>query len=274
MQSSTPNPKQSQKLELGLDLTQELENSVIPEVEHHWDLKNNEGIIPAEIKKRGNFNKEVHDEESAKLAEFELKVTAKLCATEWKKKPGDRGTKVHYFGVGTGEALKRVTPVLNHAGYEIVAYDTSKVACANAARVFEEFGSLPNKIFHADICYACDERFITREIGCKIIIPRVLNVLDTQGADWKGTERRFRKMERTLWRLGPLMSYAELLIIHPCARDNQNVIWGDTTPHTFEEIKECLERTLNARIDLVKLGSMTFHGHVVYTAATLKKKTP
>ena len=253
-------------------LEQELAGSVDFQVRKHWDRKILEGIVPTEIKDRGPVDSAKHSSEIEKLARFEADVIDKLFTKEWGIDLSDPAIReLHYFGIGTGRALHEVVEIANCARHEIVAYDTSKIACDYGKQVFRAHRSgLNNRVFLADIEFACRKKYISKDKATKLIASRVLHVLDKEDPYWEREPRRARKTARTARKIGRLLSFLEVMLIHPCPEDNPNAIWGDTTPHRLEEIAEDMEDGLKGKVQLLKLGTVSFYSHV-YTAALIKR---
>jgi hypothetical protein len=251
-------------------LEYELSQSVIEEVEAHWDKKIREGIIPTEVRLKGNVDLDFHARVMDSFAEFEAQIVSELLQTKWKPADPMRPAQIHYFGIGTGAGLAKVTPIANQNGHQVVAYDTCSAGYTNGIDIFASLGSpLQNTVFMADMCFACQRRYIKPENSPKLIASRVLDILDSQEVNWKKKPRRKRKMARTARRIGR-MPYVDALIIHPCPEDNPHAIWGDTTLHTLEEIVDYMREGHCRNLDVTRLGRHDFHGHI-YTAALIQQ---
>jgi hypothetical protein len=271
--------KQKLSLEVSVGLLQmlrqELAQSVDPRVLAHWNRKISGGIVPTETLIKGEVDWAEHDEALSKLAQFEVDVVLSLCQNQWKPANSKELAKVkmvHYVGVGNAEALLRVADVLLVLNHVITAYDTSEVGVKNAEAALEKvFGKGKSLVFLADILSACQNKYISPKKGSKLILPRILDVLDTQELGWQEKLPRDRKMARTARRIGSLRPFLDVLLIHPCPEDNPGAIWGDTTPHALEEIKGYMEEGSRCELEFKKLGTHSFHGHV-YTAVLIRPK--
>jgi hypothetical protein len=270
------------KLKLSLEMSlgplqalkQELAQTVDPAVMAHWNAKISAGIVPTEILNQGEVDWAKHTEERKKLVEFETRVLAHLFLHEWKPanwEELDEAKEIHYVGVGDGEALLALAHMAAVLNYAVIAYDTSEVGVENAELALEKvYGEEGTLVFLADILSVCESKCISTKKGSKLILPRVLHVLDTQEPDWKDKLPHDGKMARTLRRIGAL-HFPDVLIIHPCPEDNPRAIWGDTTPHTLEEIQGYMEEGSECELEFKKLDIHSFHGHV-YTAVLIRPK--
>ena len=253
----------------------ELSSSVIEEVRQHWQEKISNGIVLTEVKNRGTVDFSEHMREMHSLARFEGDVVDNLFKGRWKPKAGgDKVSELHYFGIGLGTGLAQVVPVANRARHEIVAYDTCQIGCDNGAKVFAQQNSkYKNRVLLADIHFACKRRYIRPGKASKLIVPRVLDVLDTQDPDREKKLPRERKMAKTARRIGELLRHLEVLLIHPCKEDNLNAVCGDCTLHSLSEVLEYMEEGRKGKLDAQVLGTTSFFGHI-YTAVVIGSKKP
>lgn len=254
----------------------ELASSVGVDVESHWSNKVRAGIVPTEVSQNGGADPEKHAEEMNRLAEFETHAVGSLFQGD----PIDAAAhqlELHYFGIGTGQAFKKVVTTANSSGYIVVGYDAALASCANGKRVLHEVEiqkenhGLENLVFQADIEFACQPPYIDPRHARKLVVPRVLDVTDKQDPDWTHRAKRQRKLPRTARRIGKLLHFLEdILIIHPCANDNPKAIWGDTTPYTLISVVEYVKEGFKGELKWKSLGTVDFHGHI-YTAILIQK---
>lgn len=267
---TTAHLETSVSLTLADRLRQELELSVNERVSLKWNDKIQEGIVPTEVKKRGEVNKIVHAEEMERLDAFVAGTVSHCLKERWKHAVRKNPKFIHFFGVGTGGAIERAARSANLYGYGLRAYDTCDEGCKNAERAFCMITQSPdrtweNEVFRADIEFACDRRFIQPENSTAIVIPRVLDILDKQEVGWTRTRVKKRKMPRVARKLGDLVTFVDVLLVHPCPEDNVGVVWGDTTPHKLDLVLEYMEEGAQRKIHGKKLGKVLHHGHT-YTA--------
>jgi hypothetical protein len=78
-------------------------------------------------------------------------------------------------------------------------------------------------------------------------------------------------MARTATRIGALLRFLKVLVIHPEPAGNEQAIWQDTTVSPLEDLVKLMEVGLGAPVELRRLGTTDFHGHI-YTAALLQKQ--
>ncbi|HEY0220809.1 MAG TPA: hypothetical protein VGC58_01150, partial [Candidatus Paceibacterota bacterium] len=120
------------------------------------------------------------NQEAEKLAIFETIQTLVLLSEDWRLASGENGI-IHYIGVGTGRAFRYVAKLFNQAGYDIVAYDTCELGVERAEEAFKELeGGGERETLLADVHTLCDERFIQPRPNVRIVIHRVLDILDKQ----------------------------------------------------------------------------------------------
>lgn len=245
-------------------LAEELHRKINPDVADHWERKILEGIVPTEVKRRGLVDMDHHNREAEKLVNLEANTVLRLYENQWKPAPNNRGTEIHYFGIGTGRALARVARIANIHGDHVIAYDVCPAGYNAGNDAFRDSPKgTQNRVLFGDILNACKIKYIRPGWASKIIASRVLDVLDRQ--EWG-------KMERTARRLGRLSSFVDILIMYPCPEDNLNAIWGDTTPHPLEEVVGYMQEGRGDRkLEVTKEGSERFHGHV-YTEILIRGK--
>ena len=258
-------------------LEMELALSVNSNVADHWDQKILSGIVPTEVKNQGEVNSAKHAMEMTRLAEFEADVVTKLLDKEWKTPAFGPAEVIHYFGIGTGEALEKVSAVANQQNNDVMAYDISFVGYDNGRKLFEKQRNASNKsnnmAFLADIEFVCN-KFIHSGRSNKLIAGRVLDVLDNQEVGWKRKTKNWRKTARTSRKIGKLLEFLDVLLIHPRPEDNPHAVWGDSTPHTLEEITEYMEeglmqRVFGGKVQFTLLGNHQFYNHI-YTATLIR----
>lgn len=262
-------PKLSVRPALGLSIEEKLRASVNPAVKKHWDKKIQGGIVPTETKLKGPIDWGFHETEIQRLAQFEATQAARVMEEITQHEGDSSEMEVHYFGIGLGHGLRRVTAIANLQGLNLTAYDVSTTACDTAREVFEDLQRLhwtgrTNEVFEADIEFACDEEFMSPNKARLIVAPRVLDILDKQDNEQP------RKMQRTCLRMGKLLSFLKILLIHPDVNGNEQAVWGDTTPHSLLEVAHFLQTGLGAEIAIRPLGTIDFHRHI-YTAAVVEK---
>lgn len=264
-----PNLRLTNHLESKQVLEYELSQSVEGEVERHWDKKIREGIVPTEVKLKGRVDLDYHAKQVEKFAEFEAGIVSELFPNIWKPADFNNPAQIHYFGIGTGAGLAEVAPIANKNGHEIVAYDTCSAGYTNGIDIFAKLKSpVQNSVFLADICFACQSRYIPPDNSPKLMASRVLDILDSQEVNWKKKPPHKRKLARTARRIGK-MPYLDVLLIHPCPEDNPDAIWGDTTLHTLEEIVGYMKEGSSGDRNVKRLGTHSFHGHI-YTAVLIQ----
>ena len=273
-------PSLLQMPELKLSLEEELAYSVDPDTKDHWDRKILGGVVPTEVSLKGPVDEEKHRGEVVRLASFQIEIVRKLFDGEWSKE--NPLESFDYFGLGEAKDLREITIAANQKGVRVVGFDTSSVACDNANMVFEEVKKerdlgFDNVAMLADIEFACQKRFIfpsrSKRSGCgggKMLLSRILDVLDKQDKRWERKPIRGRKMARTARKIGKLLPFLEVLIIHPALDDNLDAIWGDTTPYHLETVVGFMQEGLGSRVELKRLGKIEFHKHI-YTAALIRQ---
>jgi len=247
-----------------LTLEQELLHSVVPSVEDHWNAKVLSGIIPTEVKQKGSVDLAIHVEALIRLAHFEAENVERILPSLGSL----TGKKVHYGGIGTALALKLVTTICNKNGAEVVAYDTSSVACENGLRIFSEVEyelSEPhvNTVFLADIEFACEERYLDPSTSRLLVLPRILDVLNNVSKDPE-------KMARTAIRIGKMLEYLDVLVLHPEPEGNESAVFEDTTVSSLDVLAQYMAIGLGKPVELHRLAMTDHHGHI-YTAAHLRK---
>lgn len=205
-----------------------------------------------------------------RLAQFEIQTVQDLFGNEWGKATDTDRPELHYFGVGTGVALKGVANIANANSHKVVAYETCSIGYLNAEEALERKTGEVNAVRHADMCFACKRRYIRPDRARKLIASRVLDVLDTQENGYEKKPTHLRKTPRTAKRLGRLLRFLDVLLIHPCKDDNPHAIWGDSTPYSIEEIAEYMRAGLRSSPRVEKLGKISFHGNI-YTAVLFKR---
>ncbi len=271
--------KQKQKLtqeirgELSLtpEPTLDLALKVRSDIRDYWNAKIMDRIVPTEVKRLGPVDMEAHESALRKLAVEQAGLIEMLFAGPWKAKEADPIFELHYFGVGTGEALKLIAKIANRNKHTVVAWDTSDVGYANAAVIFDKLRSpLPNMIYLADIEDACNLQFLRPERARKLVIARVLDVLDKEDEGWEKIPYHERKMARTAREIGAMLTYLEVFLLHPSLEDNLGAIWGDTTPHPLEEVVGFMQEGCEVQIEATKLGKIDHYGHI-YTAVRIAK---
>jgi hypothetical protein len=246
----------------------ELARSVDSKVRIHWDKKIAEGLILANEER----NPERHAADMARFAEFEVQVIAALFRNEWRLLEPTRSRKLHYFGVGTGEAFERVVAIANASHYAVTAYDVSVVAVDKAEECFNKNRARQrNEAFWADIYVACQTKYIRPKEGTRIILTRVLDVLDSQEVDWERKPLEKRKTPETARRIGKLLSFAEVLLVHALPEENLDVLRGDSAPYTMEQICAYMEEGLGSEIETLYKEKVDCFGYR-YTAVLIKRK--
>lgn len=294
-----------------VSLEQELGQHIDPRIERHWENKTLAGIIPTEALRQGLPEEEIrqrHKQETRHLVEFQVGTIIPVIqalpetANEMHNK---RFELIHYFGVGTKEAvevLEEVVKTANDLGKEIVVYDVCKAGCANATDVVKKLKRkrpasriVSNRVLKADIEYVCDERFISPGGSVLIIAARVLDVLDNEEEAVHNSVRRNifanrpwadqnygmrqwtikyfegKKMARTAEKMGKLLKFLKVYLLHPEPVGNERAIWGDTTPSHLEVVAEFMSRGLESEVCFRRLGTMNFWGHI-YTAALFERR--
>jgi len=102
----------------------------------------------------------------------------------------------------------------------------------------------------------------------------VLGVLDKEEENSEKPPSQ-RKMARVARKIGKLISLStECLLLHACPEDNISAVWGDTTPHTLEEVIGYMQEGCGktTRLSTTKYGTVRFHSHV-YTAVRVHRAT-
>ncbi len=234
-------------------LEQELRASVDPKVQLHWDYKITDGLTPAQVNLEGG---------TARPSDFQELVDLEVAGfTLLLSRLGDnaRGSEVHYFGIGLGLALKKVTVLANQAGMDVIAYDSSLVGCSNGKEVFFQLGWEGNRVLQADIEFACRRKFISPKRARVLMASRTLDVLDNVAQD-PG------KMRRTLHRIGKLMRFVKVIIIHPePGGGNEGKVWHDPIPSPLETVAELagcgLPRKERGKVKLTRFGYANFLGY-------------
>lgn len=230
-------------------LEQELLASVDPKVQLHWDYKIAEGLTLTQVRLEGG---RVNPADFQELVDLEVAGFTLFLSRLGREAVG---TEVHYFGIGLGVALKRIAMLANQAGMDVVAYDSSLVGCSNGKEVFFQLAGEGNRVYQADIEFACRRKFISPARARVLVASRTLDVLDNVSQD-PG------KMRRTLRRIGKLMRYVKVLIIHPEPRGNEGKVWYDSTPSPLETVAELagygLPRKERGRIKLARFGYARF----------------
>lgn len=252
-------------------LEMELAHSVDPAVDEDWSERIKTGIRPT-----GGANESTFDEETDEYAQFEADRIEYLFENEWKTKETDPISDFHYIGVGTGKALKLITPIVNRHRHNMIVYDSSSVAYEIAKDVFFEVpatrgSGIENQVFFADFEFLCKKRYLRREKKdehklLKIAASRVFSILDKQDADWEKRAKYARKMARTLRKIGRIGGPIDLFVIHP--QPDLTETWGDTTPHDFEEIPKYIQETFKGEVWSRRLGDHYFYH--LYTAALVR----
>ena len=239
-----------QRLEQRLETA--LRQSVDPKVQRHWDYKIADGLTPAQLALEGRA---VNKENFQELINLEVEGFT-LALSRWGSNAS--GAEVHYFGIGLGLALEEIARLANQAGMNVIAYDSSLVGCSNGKEVFWKLGWEGNRVYQADIEFACRRQFISPQRARIIVASRVLDVLDKVSGD-PG------KMKRTLRRMGKLMRYLKALIIHPEPQGNEGVVWHDPIPSPLEHVAELashgLPRKERSMVKLTRLGYSNFVGY-------------
>ncbi len=240
----------SQRVEQRLE--QELRASVDPKVQLHWDYKIGDGLTPAQLALEGRA---VNRKDFQELIDLEVRgfklVLSRLGSNAL-------GAEAHYFGIGLGLGLEEITRLANQAGMSVIAYDSSLVGCSNGKEVFWKLGWEGNRVYQADIEFACRRQFLTPQRARVLIASRVLDVLDNVSGD-------SGKMGRTLRRMGKLLRYLKIQLIHPEPQGNEGKVWHDPTPSPLEHVAELaghgLPRKERGMVKLTRFGYATFVGY-------------
>ena len=237
----------------------ELLDNVSPRIARQWDEKIKNGIIPAEVKRSGPFDPQLHDCSMTELGQFEYECYKKLLSTRWKE-PGE----VHYCGVGRGDGLRAITELANQNGCSVIAYDISESGLENAQKIFDEIDGDDRIIaFQADLMYLLrrGKAFLDPSKARYIILSRVLSVLTKQELFYTQISKSRRKMEKTADFLGRSLEYMEALVIDPTPEDNPNAIWGDTTPYNIPHLVKYLEKGLLSKVEVTEIGKHQHYNH-------------
>ncbi len=240
-------------------LATELEQSVEPSIETHWSLRIAEGIIPNEEKLQGPVDGVEHIQKEVGLAVFEARIILDLFEKGLLPTYNDPDrVEAHYVGIGNARGLEKVTPVFNERGYNVIAYDTTSVACDNARKVFDRLiNRAENETFLADIYTACQKRYMNPDRAVFLILSRVLEVLNKQQRNWDKVPPEQRKMARVLRRIGKLRM--PVLMIYPCPEDNKHVVWGDGNPLPLLEVVGYMEEGARRELEPLLLGTTAFY---------------
>jgi hypothetical protein len=248
------------------------------QVARHWDNKIARGLIPSEALLQGNVDSELHDNEYQRLVDFEAFHVAKIL----NNMAGNeclRYKQLHYFGVGLSLALKEVTILANSKGMQVVAYDVSRLGNSNATAVFQELEPSPdlpfsNVSYQADITFACQDRFIDPAYTRLIVAPRILDVIapgkSMSCTDAQTKAAKERKLRKTATRLGAMLDFLKVFLIHPCPEGNENAVFKDTTLYPLSLISGCMETGLGAQVRMSILGRVEFYRHL-YTGVLFEK---
>ncbi len=247
--------------ELKLAFALELEASVREDVCAHWNNKIHTGIIPTRM--RGKVTTEEHRINAENLARDQIAIFERLFATDWKPKDDDPVYELHYFGIGTGEVLQYLIPIANLARHTVIAYDTSDKGYAHGRTAIDlAKDGLPNTVYMADVEFALQLRYIRPYSARKIVLARVLDILDKQEDGWEKIPYHLRKMARTARKLGSFLHYTEILILHPCPEDNSGVVWRDTTPHPLSDILGFMKEEAQVPFETILEGKVNYYGSV------------
>jgi hypothetical protein len=261
-----------------VELEKELRSSVNPSIAEHWDRKIKNGIVPTEtlLKSPSGVDRNYHAREVKRLIRFKLDMFARVLGflrQNWGIQEL-HGKQLHYIGIGTAQAFKQIVSVANNNRLEVWGYDISKVSCNKGRRALDALerktpSPFTNHVFQADIEYACVERFMTPSRARLLFIPRVLDVLDNVAEDRE-------KMKRTASKIGRLLRFLNVLIIHPCPEGNEKAVFRDTALYSLQLVTKHMQQGLTesgagGKVEAGRIGLIDFHNHL-YTAAFIQRR--